>query len=416
MSTLEQASVPRFLPLMRLVRWLLLALALVNLGLTVVGATMYPAYANAYPEELAPTIAWTPETTLASLDKLGWSPAVFSLFYIVPSLLVLLANTAMALIMLWRKGDNLFGLFAGLVFVLGAHGGDMYNPLYDLFPGLEGFFGYLGGLSWQLMFIFLLVFPDGRFVPRWTRWTLLGWLAINLAAPLVEPTNPIFSAVSILLVLVCVGSLPYRYLRHADIIQRQQTKIVVYAVAFLSVVTFSIALPNVFIAPAAEGSGSALLRAAVIRSVTQLLAATIPLSMGVAVLRYRLWDIDVIIRKTLVYAVLTGLLAGVYFGTVIVLQTVFGSLTGGQSPVVIVISTLVIAALFGSLRGRVQTVIDRRFFRQKYDAEQVLERFAQTARDEVELEALKVEMMRIVEETMRPERVGLWLRRDGGDR
>jgi hypothetical protein len=95
---------------------------------------------------------------------------------------------------------------------------------------------------------------------------------------------------------------------------------------------------------------------------------------------------------------------------IIVLQTLFGSLTGEQSPVVIVVSTLVIAALFSSLRGRVQTVIDRRFFRQKYDAEQVLERFAHTARDEVELEVLTAEMVKVVEETMRPAVVAIWLK------
>ena len=135
--------------------------------------------------------------------------------------------------------------------------------------------------------------------------------------------------------------------------------------------------------------------------------------MATAILRYRLYDIDVIIRKTLVYAVLSGLLALVYFGLIILLQSVFDSVSGQQSPIIIVISTLIIAALFAPLRQRVQAFIDRRFFRQKYDAQQVLARFAQTARDEVEIDVLQAELLRVVQETMQPNSMGMWFKADG---
>jgi hypothetical protein len=144
--------------------------------------------------------------------------------------------------------------------------------------------------------------------------------------------------------------------------------------------------------------------------VFNLAVMAIPAAIAIAILRYRLYDIDVIIRKTLLYGALTGLLALVYFGSVVLLQGLFEALTGQSSPIVIVISTLLIAALFIPLRRRLQRAIDRRFFRQKYDAQQVLAQFAKTARDEVELEALTAELARVTRETVQPESLTIWLR------
>jgi len=146
-----------------------------------------------------------------------------------------------------------------------------------------------------------------------------------------------------------------------------------------------------------------------IETVTSLTALALPLGLGFGILRYRLFDIDVIIRKTTSYAILTALLALVYFGSIVVLQRALSPITG-ESTVAVVLSTLFIAALFLPLRRRVQAVIDRRFFRQKYDAEQVLARFAATARDETDLDALTAELARVIQETMQPETVSIWLR------
>ena len=135
----------------------------------------------------------------------------------------------------------------------------------------------------------------------------------------------------------------------------------------------------------------------------------LPICLGVAILRYRLFDIDIIIRKTLQYTIVTGLLLLIYFGVVVVLQQLLAPIIG-ESDLAIVLSTLLIAALFLPLRRRVQDAIDRRFFRHKYDAEKVLQQFAATARDETDLDALTAELLRVIQETMEPEAVSIWLK------
>jgi hypothetical protein len=136
-----------------------------------------------------------------------------------------------------------------------------------------------------------------------------------------------------------------------------------------------------------------------------------PAVIGLAVFKYRLYDIDVIIRRTVLYAALTAILPLVYLGSVTLLTNLFSSATGQQSALAIVVSTLLIAALFAPLRRRVQDTIDRRFFRQKYDAQQVLAQFALTARDETDLDALTTELVWVVMKTLQPEHVGVWLRK-----
>jgi len=195
------------------------------------------------------------------------------------------------------------------------------------------------------------------------------------------------------LFFLVLSSQIYRYLRVSGRVERDQTKWflfgLVVAVAFPQVAGLFVTLPG---------------------EVEVIAFMAIPLGIGVGVLRYHLWDIDVIIRKALVYTALTALLALVYFGGVVLLQRLFGALTGvEQSPLAVVLSTLVIAALFAPLRRRIQDGIDRRFYRKKYDAQQVLAQFAVTARDETDLDALTGELARVVQETLQPEGVSVTL-------
>jgi hypothetical protein len=142
---------------------------------------------------------------------------------------------------------------------------------------------------------------------------------------------------------------------------------------------------------------------------SNVLIALLPVCLGIAITRYRLFDIEVIIRRTLVYSTLTIILGLVYVGCIVVSRALVAPYIGG-SDVAVVASTLAIAALFTPLRHRIQNLIDRRFYRRKYDAAKVLAAFGATARDETDLERLTGEMLRVVDETMQPKFVGLWLR------
>jgi hypothetical protein len=203
------------------------------------------------------------------------------------------------------------------------------------------------------------------------------------------------------LTMLCVAALFVRY-RRAAFVEREQIKWLWYACAIFGVV-YLIGLPI-----GGEEQYGLILDIWNLCLALSLMA--IPAAIAIAILRYRLWDIDVIMRRTLLYAALSALLALLFFGSVILLQRGFEALTGQQSQLAIVLSTLAIAALFAPLRNRIQAVIDRRFYRQKYNAQRVLAEFAITARDETDMNVLTAELARTVQETMAPERVRVWLK------
>jgi hypothetical protein len=288
-------------------------------------------------------------------------------------------------------------------------------------------------LIFPLLFIPLL-FPNGRPpTPRW-RWVgvaAIGWatlfvLMVTLARKINANTTPnilldnpigvlgkdttelllsVWIAGLLLLVVVCAVSLFVRY-RRANETEREQIKWLLYASAVFLVVYGSGFVSGL--------GGSASLGGYIWSVFFGLSVITLPAAIGIAILRYRLYDIDIVINRTLVYGALTALLVAVYFGGVTATQAIFRALTGQekQPQLAIVVSTLVIAALFNPLRRRIQSFIDRRFYRRKYDAAKTLAAFSAKLRDETDLEALNSELVGVVRETMQPAHVSLWLRRD----
>jgi hypothetical protein len=264
----------------------------------------------------------------------------------------------------------------------------------------------IGSLGFFALFIYLTIFPDGRFVPHWTMITAVGGV-LWLISGLIWPRGTSWNEGSSLLVnfaMVGVGlfSAIYRYVRVSDLTQRLQTKWVVLA--------FAVALILALFWGTALQSFSPLVASVGLIVLVRLGYALIPIAIGIAVLRYRLWEIDLLINRGLVYSILTGLLVAIYFLIVTALQFALRWLSGQESPLAIVVSTLAIAALFNPLWQRIQGVIDRRLYRRKYDAARTLETFGATVRDEVDLSELSSSLLEMANRSLQPSNAKLWLR------
>ena len=274
-----------------------------------------------------------------------------------------------------------------------------------------------------LFVILALLFPDGR-LPS-SRWRPLGWLVgvvivtgtvsvaiwpetaagfdlikhplgIEVATDTVNPVENILYALG----LIAASSLLVR-LRRSRGVELQQVKWFAYAVAVLATSAILAYVVSETVGVVWLGWVSSML---VLASVVGL-----PVAVGMAILRYRLYNIDLLLNRTLVYGVLTAVLAGVYFGSIVLFQVFFRAFTGQESQLAVVFSTLAIAALFTPLRLRIQSFIDRRFYRRKYDARRTLEAFSAKLRTETDLDALSNELIDVIRETMQPTSVSLWL-------
>ena len=282
----------------------------------------------------------------------------------------------------------------------------------------------------------ILLFPDGRLPSR--RWRPLAWLsgavmvlasvAVTLTPgplpdhprvhnPLGLEGYPIVTQAltgSVVLLPICIlasaTSLVWRY-RHSGGEVRQQIKWVVFAASLVGMAYAVTLVSGLFLTPETFTTGQeAPLWLALLQDAVLISYAGVPIAVGFAVLRYRLYDIDVLINRTLVYGSLTTMLVAIYVIGVVGLQAILRIFSGQESTLAVVASTLAIAAMFNPLRRRVQAFVDRRFYRKKYDARKTLETFSGRLRDETDLHTLSSHLVAVVRETMQPAHVSLWLR------
>jgi hypothetical protein len=265
--------------------------------------------------------------------------------------------------------------------------------------------GVLGPVG---VWFFLYSFPTGHFVPRWTVILAAAWVVMNLL-----PSSNAFASSSlgnaswVLLAISLIAVQVYRYRRVSTPVQRQQTKLVVLGIGYLC----SLLVVGTVLSAVVTGAQNQAVPTLFFTTALALFPVPIIGSVGLAVLRYRLWDIDVFISRTLGYLALTASLGLLYLGSVVGFQALFRAVTGQQSYLAIAISTLIIAGLFNPLRHRFQSLIARTFYRRKYDAAKVLATFGATCRDETDLARLQAGLVRVVEETLQPAHVSLWVRK-----
>jgi len=346
------------------------------------------------------------------LDQLHLSVAAAEGFLAALCVAVSVLYWLLGLLIFWRKSQERMALLVSLLLVLfGSSGFLGFNqptqtpPLFQLLAQVITY-----GLMWPAMLVFFFTFPTGRFTPRWTWAAFVPFFAVTMLSSLPVTAHLVPAVALILTSLLPIVVQIYRYMRIYDAVQRQQTKWFVFG---LSIVFFLVIIQGIFQA-VAPGSSTANSWYQLFNGPFWLVLWTILLlSVSIPILRYRLWDIDVIINRTLVYGSLTVLLVTLYVGLILALQALVHALTGSfsQQPLIIVASTLVIAALFRPLHWRIQAKIDRRFYRRKYNAAKFAAAFSATLRNEVDLDQLREQLLAVVQETMQPSHVSLWIRK-----
>jgi hypothetical protein len=375
-----------------------------------------PEYSAQLQTPCAGTSCWYTQLSAGQIEALkgiGLSPGVYAVYTVALTFASVVLCLVVSVLIVWRRADDRMAMLVAIMLVA-------FGPIYatssivavpSAWRVPNECLYFLALISLVLVF---LLFPSGQFVPRWTRWAFLVFLIGFVPTAFVAPAFPPYAPIGLLTSLVSLSALAtiaivqvYRYRHLSSPLQQQQTKWVVFGIAAsITVVVSGIAPTLIF--PVLASSGS--LYPVALNAFSTVGALVIPLSFGFAMLRSRLWDIDVLVNRTLVYGTLTALLALVYFGLIFVLQYLLRGIISQHNDVAIVISTLAIAALFQPLRQCIQVIIDRRFYRRKYDAAKIVEAFSATLRNEVDLSQLREQLLAVVEETMQPEHVSLWLR------
>ena len=355
-----------------------------------------------------------------SLESIGLSITTYAISMTALVVAMVLVAYTLSVVVMWRQRGEVVAFVASIILVT--------FPTSTVAPSIlssEGGSGWRAAILAPLLIsrlalpFFFYLFPSGRFVPSWTRWLVVLWIVVLVPFIFFPQWSFTASRHAVLLnALIDSGFIIswayaqlYRYRHVADAAERQQTKWVVSGISMAMGAIVVYWLP-VLLWPSFRQSGSLYSSLQVALYILCMLA--IVLSVGFAILRYRLWDIDIIINRTLVYGALTVVLTLVYFSSVLLLQEFFQAVSGQRNSLAIVASTLGIAALFQPLLRRIQTLIDRRFYRRRYDAQKTLQAFSARLRDEVDLNVLAGDLLAAVEEAVQPAHVSLWLREGGG--
>ena len=402
-------------------RFVWLGLVVPSLGLFVIGLPVfYQQLQRACVDAATCYIAGALSANgLQELTTSGFSVSAYAALFTIFFVIIEAIWCVVGFLIFWRRSDDWLALLAAfflVIFGLNTSNNSIYELAfaYPVFALPSGLVGFLGVVS---LFTFFLLFPNGRLVPRWMGLILLLGIiweffdsfpshASRFNANWPEWLSLLVQGV---LLVAIIYSQIYRYRGVSTPVQRQQTKWVVLGVTAAFGIFIGLNVIGFFL-PSNSDAHQIVIGGVIVNILYSGVILLIPLSIGFSILRYRLYDIDVLINRTLVYGSLTALLALLYFGLIFALQSLFQGLFHQNNAVAIVISTLVIAALFQPLRHRIQQVIDRRFYRRKYDAARTLAQFSATLRNEVDLTELSERLIAGVEETMQPAHVSLWLR------
>jgi hypothetical protein len=366
----------------------------------------------------------------AHLAALGWPLIPYAVFTLATETLFTATFLVVALVIFARRASDRMALFTAFMLIAFGIGNQNITPTVGALRGWpvgNALYHFFAFAAWVTFSQFPYLFPSGRHVPRWTRLPALVWFLITIPwnfmvgsrlDPLTWPLA-VFGPLIFALYLSFFVAQIYRYRRVSNAVERQQTKWVALAlILVVSAIAVEVGVyawlgPEAltYLSTSAGDPPTTSVFAAVrlARIIFLLIFLLLPAGLAFSILRYRLWDIDVVIRRTLIYSALTAVLALAYWGSVVVFENVFRGLTGGESPVVIVLSTLLSAALFGPARTRVQRAIDRAFYRRKYDATRILAAFGAQARAVTDLPVLTERLQGAVQDTMQPAHVGLWL-------
>lgn len=354
-----------------------------------------------------------PHAVLVSVRHSGIGLATYVYYLTVVSILFSLPYLALGLLIAYRRFNDSMGLLTSAFLILWAGGSPPSStPVEDVFPRLAPLAASTLMLMLLGLVVFLFTFPSGNIVPRKATLPLilfvLGTFALFLATGLQPPDRSGIPLIAILGAVFGIGAQIYRYRRISNPVQREQAKWVVYGLA----VAIGLSIPfALFTIPTIGVPGTQY--DLVSTTVLSIAYVMLPITIAIAILRYKLWDIDVLINRTLVYGSLTLTLAALYAGGVVGLQTLFRAVTGQSSELAVAVVTLLIAALFNPWRHRIQHFIDRRFYRRRYNATHALTALQHRLRDEVDLEQLSADVLAVVQDTLQPSSVALWFAGEG---